>query len=47
MTGRTIDDVVVGNRAELTCSINADLVANFVTISGDRNPLHRDAEFAA
>src|SRR5437867_13065322 len=47
MTGRTIEDLVVGDRAELTCSLNAELVANFVTISGDRNPLHRDAEFAA
>src|SRR5213594_3138572 len=47
MTGKTIDDVVVGDRAELTCAINADLVASFVTISGDRNPIHRDAEFAA
>jgi 3-hydroxybutyryl-CoA dehydratase len=47
MTGRTIEDLVIGDRAELTCSLNAELVANFVTISGDRNPLHRDAEFAA
>src|SRR3989442_1395716 len=47
MTGRTIDELVIGDRAELTCSINADLVASFVTISGDHNPLHHDAEFAA
>jgi len=47
MTGRTIDQVMVGDRAELTCSLNPELVANFVIISGDRNPLHRDAEFAA
>ncbi len=33
MTGKTIDEEVVGDRAELTCAINADLVASFVTIS--------------
>ena len=47
MTGRTIDELVIGDRAELRCSINANLVASFVTISGDYNPLHHDAAFAA
>jgi len=47
MLGKTIDDVMVGNRAELTCSITAELVGSFVALSGDRNPLHHDATFAA
>ena len=47
MTGRTIDRIAVGDRAESTCTVTADLVSAFVTLSGDRNPIHRDATFAA
>ncbi len=47
MVGKTIEQLAVGDGAEKTCSLNAELVASFVTLSGDRNPLHRDAEFAA
>lgn len=47
MTGRTIDRIAVGDRAEMTCTVTADLVSAFVTLSGDRNPIHRDATFAA
>jgi len=44
---RTIDQLAVGDHAEITCRIDAGMVASFVTLSGDRNPIHRDAEFAA
>jgi 3-hydroxybutyryl-CoA dehydratase len=47
MTGKTIDDIAVGDSAEMSCTASADLVAAFVTLSGDRNPIHRDAAFAA
>lgn len=47
MLGKTIHDVTVGDRAELTCSITAELVKSFVALSGDHNPLHHDATFAA
>jgi acyl dehydratase len=47
MTGRTIDRIAVGDRAEMTCAVTDGLVSAFVTLSGDRNPIHRDATFAA
>lgn len=47
MTGKTIDQLAVGDHAETTCVVTAELVAGFVALSGDRNPLHRDAAFAA
>ena len=37
----------VGARATWTRTFSADDVEAFATISGDRNPLHFDAEFAA
>jgi acyl dehydratase len=47
MNGKTIDQITVGDRAEMALAVSADLVTGFVTLSGDRNPIHRDAEFAA
>jgi 3-hydroxybutyryl-CoA dehydratase len=47
MTGKTIDEVSVGDKAEMSCTMSAELVMGFVTLSGDRNPIHRDAAFAA
>lgn len=47
MTGTSTDQLAVGDVAEMTCSIDADLIAGFVTLTGDRNPIHRDADFAA
>ena len=47
MTGKSIDQIAVGDGAQMTCAVNAELVTGFVTLSGDRNPIHRDATFAA
>lgn len=47
MMGKTIEQLVVGQRAEATRPVTADLVRAFVALSGDSNPLHRDADFAA
>lgn len=47
MMARTIDGIVVGDRAEMACTVSTELVEAFVSLSGDRNPLHHDAEFAA
>ena len=44
---KTIDQLAVGDQAEITCRLDAGMVASFVTLSGDRNPIHRDARFAA
>jgi acyl dehydratase len=47
MNGKTIDQMTVGDQAEMTLAVSTDLVTAFVTLSGDRNPIHRDAGFAA
>jgi acyl dehydratase len=41
------DPPAVGTRATWTRAFSADDVEAFATVSGDRNPLHFDAEFAA
>jgi 3-hydroxybutyryl-CoA dehydratase len=47
MTGKSIDQIAVGDRAERACGVSAELVTSFVTLSGDRNPIHCDSAFAA
>src|SRR5438874_1995481 len=47
MNGKTIDQISVGDRAEMALDVSADLVTAFVTLCGDRNPIHRDPGFAA
>lgn len=37
----------IGSKATLTRTFTADDVADFARLSGDHNPLHFDAEFAA
>jgi acyl dehydratase len=47
MTGRTIEEVAVGDVAELSRTITAETVREFVDATGDDNPLHSDPTFAA
>jgi acyl dehydratase len=47
MTGLTIEDVAVGDAAEVTYTVTAKTIHEFVTASGDDNPIHSDAAFAA
>jgi len=47
MIGRTIDELAVGQTAELTRAISAETIREFVDATGDDNPLHSDPEFAA
>lgn len=46
MTGLTIEDVAVGDVAEVTYTVTAETIREFVTASGDDNPIHSDAAFA-
>jgi acyl dehydratase len=46
MTGLTIDDVAVGDVAEITYPVTVETIREFVTASGDDNPIHSDATFA-
>ncbi len=47
MTGRTIDELGVGDAAELSRVVREDDIADFVDAIGDRNPIHTDPAFAA
>lgn len=47
MTGRTIEELAVGDAAELARPVTADTVREFVAATGDDNPLHSDPAFAA
>ena len=38
--------VKVGDRAELTRTVTAEDIQKFAEVSGDTNPLHRDADYA-
>ena len=46
MTDRILG-VKVGDRAEFEKAVTAEDIALFAQVSGDTNPLHRDAEYAA
>jgi acyl dehydratase len=47
MTGRTIEELAVGETAELSRKITEETVREFVDATGDDNPLHSDPAFAA
>jgi acyl dehydratase len=47
MTGLTMEDVAVGDVAEVAYTVTAETIREFVTASGDDNPIHSDAAFAA
>ena len=47
MIGRTIDELVVGDVADLSRAVSEGDIAGFVDAVGDRNPIHSDSAFAA
>ena len=47
MTGLTIEELAVGDTAVLTRAVTAEGIREFVGATGDDNPLHSDAAFAA
>jgi acyl dehydratase len=47
MIGRTIDELFVGQRAELTRTVDEPSIASFVDAVGDYNPVHSDPAYAA
>jgi 3-hydroxybutyryl-CoA dehydratase len=47
MTGLTMEDLAVGDVAEVTYTVTAETIREFVTASGDDNPIHSDSTFAA
>ena len=47
MTGLTLEDLAIGDVAEVSYTVTAATIREFVTASGDDNPIHSDAAFAA
>lgn len=47
MTGRTIDELRLGDAAALTRKVESHDIESFVTAVGDYNPLHSDPVYAA
>lgn len=47
MIGKTIEQLAVGERAELARRVDREAIAEFVDAVGDHNPLHSDARYAA
>lgn len=47
MTGLTIEELAVGDHAEVTYTVTAETIREFVAASGDDNPIHSDPAFAA
>lgn len=47
LTNRTFDELKTGERASLSRTVGPDDIALFAAVSGDTNPSHMDAAFAA
>ncbi|MGO9817235.1 MAG: bifunctional enoyl-CoA hydratase/phosphate acetyltransferase [Acidocella sp.] len=47
LENRVFDDIAIGDSASITKEITQDDIALFAVISGDINPAHLDAEYAA
>jgi 3-hydroxybutyryl-CoA dehydratase len=47
MTGLTMADLEVGEAAQATFTVTTETIREFVRASGDDNPIHSDARFAA
>lgn len=47
MIGRAIEELAVGDWAEVSRVVDRDTVRDFVETTGDANPMHSDAAFAA
>ena len=41
------EDLSVGQEASISNTVTADVIAAFAAVSGDRNPVHVDADYAA
>lgn len=44
---KSYSEIQVGDRANLTRIVTDEMVRDFAELSGDRNPLHLDVDFAA
>jgi len=45
--GKTIDQITIGEKASLTKQITEADVIQFAEVSGDKNPIHLDKEYAS
>lgn len=47
ISNRTFDEITIGERCERTRTVNGQDLILFAAVSGDLNPVHLDAEYAA
>lgn len=47
ITNRTFDEIVIGERCERVQQVTEQDLILFAAVSGDHNPVHLDAEYAA
>ena len=47
MAGLKLEDLVIGQTAERAHTVSEATIAAFAEVSGDHNPVHLDADFAA
>ncbi len=47
MAGLKLEDMVIGQTAERSHTVSEATIAAFAEVSGDHNPVHLDADFAA
>lgn len=45
--GKFFEDIAIGDQARLSRTVTEADVVSFATVSGDHNPVHLDAEYAA
>ncbi|MEL7401401.1 MAG: MaoC/PaaZ C-terminal domain-containing protein, partial [Pseudomonadota bacterium] len=47
ITNRTFDEIQIGERCERSHTVTEKDLILFAAVSGDHNPVHLDAEYAA
>jgi 3-hydroxybutyryl-CoA dehydratase len=47
MSGKFFEDLAIGDRAEIVSTVTEQTIQKFAEVSGDDNPIHLDATYAA
>jgi len=47
MSGKFFEDLAIGDRAEIVSTVTEQTIQKFAEVSGDNNPIHLDATYAA
>jgi 3-hydroxybutyryl-CoA dehydratase len=47
MSGKVFEDLAIGDSAEMVATVTDETIRKFAEVSGDDNPIHLDAAYAA